>query len=99
MSSKATCPFLTLSLSVRLPRYPGGSDCLPQAVFGYGVQAPFCLGGALVSCPVDKTPRELRARPYPNTDQGTGAQHRQVVSPDTGADEPRGVLLRTSSLQ
>ncbi len=72
---------------------------LAQAVFGYGMQAPFCLSGALVSCPVDKTPRELRARPYPNTDQGTGAQHRQVVSPDTGADEPRGVLLRPSSLQ
>jgi hypothetical protein len=41
------------------------------------------LSGALVVRPGDEPPREFTGRPDFRTDKGTGAQHRQVLSPDT----------------
>ncbi|HRL22817.1 MAG TPA: hypothetical protein PLP85_13700, partial [Alcaligenes sp.] len=41
----------------------GGSDGLPQAWRGDGVQASFCLTAALVACPADKQPAGVNDAP------------------------------------
>src|SRR5690606_13418970 len=51
----------------------GGSEYLPQASAGSGMQAPCCLSPAFVVCPGDKPPGEFRVRPEPVLDKGTGA--------------------------
>ena len=73
----------------------GGSEYLPQASAGSGMQAPCCLSPAFVVCPGDKPPGEFRARPEPVLDKGTGAQHRQVLSPETQTRSLNGVFTET----
>ena len=59
------------------------------------MQAPCCLSPALVVCPGDKPPGEFRVRPEPVLDKGTGAQHRQVLSPETQTLSLNGVPTET----
>ena len=73
----------------------GGSEYLPQASAGSGMQAPCCLSPAFVVCPGDKPPGEFRVRPEPVLDKGTGAQHRQVLSPETQTRSLNGVFTET----
>ncbi|HRL20944.1 MAG TPA: hypothetical protein PLG97_04290 [Alcaligenes sp.] len=43
-----------------------------------------------MSRPVDETPQEFRLRPARVLDKGTGAQHRQTISPDGPAPDLNG---------
>jgi len=63
------------------------------------MQALCCLSGALVLGPGGQVPREFTGRPDSRTDKGTGAQHRQVLSPDTSDWVPSGVFLTRPSTE
>ena len=76
-----------------VPRCRDDSEHLPRSVDSVGIQASCCLSTTLMVCPVDKPSCEFRMRPTLSTDKGTGAQHRQALSPATWGQGQSGVFI------